>query len=160
MEMEGDKKAKRVFMARVIAWAVLAAGLPIAFIGWRYDLFAKVGALQLSGWGMFAVVILLFFARALAKYIKAGFVEWSMWKQIIGGVAKIVLPLGGLLAICVAIRANVEYFIQALSCTLMCEIMAIPVNPFPKWVWEKSKGRFESYIDYMADRIRNGKEEK
>lgn len=153
-----DKKQKRVFALRAVLWAVFAAGMPVAFIGWRYDLFKKVGTLQLSGWGMIALVIALIFVHVLVRYIKAGFVEWSMTKQVLNGVIKVLIPLGALYALCIGIRANLDYFIQALGCTIVCEAMAIPINPFPKWIYEKSKGRFESMVDYMADAF-NGKKE-
>ena len=155
-----DPAKKKVFIARAIAWAAFACGLPVAFIGWRYDLFRKVGTLQLSGWGLFALVIVFFFLRAFIKYIKAGLGGWSMTKQIINGITSILLPLGALLAVCVGIRSNIDYFVQALCCTLMCEALAIPMNPFPEWVYEKSKGRFESMLDMAADRLNSKKKEE
>lgn len=153
------KEEKKLFFARAVIWSMFACVLPVCFIGWRYDLFKKAGTLQLSGWGLFAIVIVFAFLFVLVKYIRAGFTEWSMLKQIINGVIKVIIPLGTVLALCIGIRANLDYFIQALSCTLLCEAMAIPINPFPEWIYNKSQGRFESAIDYVANRL-NGKEKK
>lgn len=163
--MEKTKKKsldsdQRKFVARAVAWATFACVLPVAFIGWRYDLFKKVGSLQLSGWGMIGVAIVFAFGLALVKYVKAGFSEWSMAKQILSGIAKVLLPLGALLALCVGIRDSLDYFIQAIGCVLMCEAVAIPLNPFPKWVYEKTQGRFESAVDFVASRLQKKEDDK
>lgn len=148
-----EKNEKKKFIAKAVAWSMFSCVLPVCFIGWRYDLFNKVGSLQLSGWGMFAIVIIFVFLHTLVKYIKSGFSGWSMTKQIINGVLKVLIPIGALLALCVGIRANLDYFIQALSCVLLCEAIAIPMNPFPKWVWEKSQGKIEGLIDYAVSKL-------
>lgn len=150
-----EQKKKKIFIIRVILWSMFACFIPVAFIGWRYDLFQKVGSLQLSGWGLITIVIIFVFLYVVIKYVRAGFVEWSMTKQIINGVVKIVIPLGALLAICIGIRNSLDIFIQALSCTLMSEVIAIPINPFPEWVWKKSQGRFESAVDFVAEKLYN-----
>ena len=152
---------KKIFIARAIAWSIFSAVLPVAFIGWRYSLFKKVGKIQLSGWGLFAVVIVFIFLITLVKYIKSGFQEWTMVKQIINGVLKIIIPLVVLLLLCITIRNNIDYFIQALSCVLLCEAIAIPINPFPEWVYIKSQGRMESMLDLFASKMQQtNKEEK
>ena len=153
------KEEKEVFWVRAIIWALFACVIPVAFIGWRYDLFKKASSLQLSGWGLIGVVIVFVFLYVVVKYVRAGFPEWSMTKQIVNGIVKVVLPLGALLAICIGLRNNIDTFIQALSCVLISEVIAIPVNPFPEWVWKKSKGRFEGLMDFMADRFYNKNEE-
>lgn len=153
-QIEKEKELK-IFWVRAILWSVFACFIPVAFIGWRYDLFKKVGSLQLSGWGLIAIVIIFVFLYVVVKYIRAGFTEWSMTKQIVNGVVKVLLPLGAVLAVAIAVRNNLDVFIQALSCVLMSEVIAIPINPFPEWVWKKTKGRFGSAVDYMVDRFYN-----
>lgn len=157
-ELQKEKET-RIFVVRIILWSLFSCVIPVLFIGFRYDLFRKASSLQLSGWGIIAVIIVGVFLYVLTKYIRAGFGQWSFVKQIIDGVIKVVLPLGIVLAICVSIRNNLDAFIQSLSCVLISETIAIPINPFPEWVWEKSKGRFESMVDFVADRFYNKKEE-
>ena len=143
---------KKIFTVRIILWALFSCVLPVLFIGWRYSLFKKVGALQFSGWGLIGILIVFIFLRTLVRYIRAGFVEWSMLKQILNGITKVLLPLGVVLAVAIAIRSNLDYFIQALSIVLLLEAIAIPINPFPQWVWVKTQGRFESIIDLIANK--------
>ena len=153
MAEEENKKSKKVFIIRVILWSLFACVIPVVFIGWRYDIFSKASSFSLSGWGLIAVILIVAFVYVVIKYIRAGFVEWSMLKQIINGVVKVIIPLGALMAVVIGIRNSLDVFIQALSIVLVCEVIAIPINPFPEWVWEKSKGRFESAVDFVADRL-------
>lgn len=155
-----NKEQKRNFIIRIILWALFSCVIPVAFIGWRYNLFSKVSSVSLSGWGLIAVVIIFAFLIVVVKYVKAGFVEWTMTKQVINGVMKVLVPLGTILAICISIRSNIDMFIQAMSCTLVCEAVAIPINPFPKWVYEKSKGRFENTIDFIVTKFYEKDKEK
>ena len=157
-ELQKEKELK-IFIVRAIAWALFSCVIPVLFIGFRYSLFEKAGSLQLSGWGIIAVVIIAVFLYVLTKYIRAGFGQWSFIKQIIDGVIRIVLPLATVLAIAINIRNNLDVFIQSLSCVLICEIIAIPINPFPEWVAKKTQGRFESMVDFVADRFYNKKED-
>lgn len=158
-QIEKEKELK-IFLARAILWSLFSCVVPVCFIGWRYDLFKKVGSLQLSGWGLIAIVIIFVFLYVVVKYVMAGFTEWSMTKQIINGVVKVVIPLGALLAICIGIRNSLDIFIQALSLTLMSEVIAIPINPFPEWVCKKTQGRFESAVDFVADKLHNRSKDK
>lgn len=148
-----SKKEKGIFITRAILWCIFSCVIPVCFIGWRYDLFKKAGTLQLSGWGLIGIIIIFAFIYVLVKYIRAGFVEWSLTKQIVNGVIKVVFPLGVLFAISLSLRNNLDVFIQAVGCTLLSEIIAIPINPFPEWVWNKTKGRFESAVDFIADKL-------
>lgn len=163
-QIENNEKEKNNektnFVVRIILWALFSCVIPVVFIGWRYNLFSKVGGLQLSGWGLIAIVIIFVFLYVVVKYIRAGFIEWSMTKQIINGICRVVIPLGALLLICISLKNNLDIFIQALSCVLVSEIIAIPLNPFPKWVWEKSQGRFENTIDFIANRFYDVKKDK
>ena len=158
-ELQKEKET-RIFVIRAIIWALFSCVIPVAFIGWRYDLFKKAGSLQLSGWGLMAIVIVFVFLYVVVKYVRAGLSEWSMAKQIVNGVVKVVLPIGSILAVAIAVRNNLDVFTQALSCVLISEVIAIPVNPFPEWVYKKTKGRFESMVDFVADRFYNKNEER
>lgn len=145
-------KEKKVFILRIVLWSLFAGVIPVIFIGWRYDLFKKASNFKLSGWGLIAIIFIFAFLKVLVGYIRAGIKEYSMLKQVLNGIFKVLIPLGVLLLLCVGIRSNIEQFIQALSCAIICETIAIPLNPFPKWVYEKSKGRFENLLDYIVEK--------
>jgi len=154
-----DSNAKR-FWAQFAAWATLALILPVGFIVWRYDLFRTKTVTQFGAWGFIAIVIVAAFAIACLRYAKAGMKEWSMTKQVIMGVCRITIPL---LALCFALRSmadSIDLLVQALAVATACETAAIPLNPFPKWVWERTKGEYESLIDYAFRKYDERKEAK
>lgn len=155
-----EKKEKRTFIIRAILWSLTACIAPLCFIGWRYEIFTTVSRISFSGWGIISILVLFFFLMALVKYIKAGFVEYSMVKQVLNGVTKVLLPLAIVLCLCVAIRSKMDYFIQALSVILVCEAIAIPLNPFPKWIYEKTQGQYESMMDILVKKLDTKKREE
>lgn len=149
-EEEEEAKAKRVFWIRFALWCLFACILPVCFIGWRYDIFGNSATMKLSGWGLIAVIIAAVFGFSVFKYIKAAFkAEYSMLWQCISGFFKIVFPI---LLVAVAlntVKDSIDKLVQALSATAAFEAVAIPLNPMPKWVFDKTKGAMQSPIDYF-----------
>jgi hypothetical protein len=80
-------------------------------------------------------------------------VGFSYTKQILNGVAKLIVPLVSVLLVVLAVRNSLDYFIQALGVTIISETIAIPVNPFPKWVHEKTQGEYESMLDILVKKL-------
>lgn len=145
-----ENHPKSVFLTRAFAWAVFAAGLPFAFIAWRYGLFMGTNTIQLSGWGMIGVLILAIFTLTLLNYLKKG-LKTGFFKQCATGFVKVILPLLIVLLIVEAIKQNIILFEQALSCVIMCELIAIPINPFPAWIEKKNSEQQEEKYEGMAD---------
>ena len=143
---------KKLFWTRFCLWVLFACVLPFAFIVWRFDLFVSVSKMQIGGWGMIAIIIVCVFAFTLARYVKAGMIKWSMTKQIISGVVKVIIPFVCLFLMLNAIKDNVDIFLQALAVVIGCEAIAIPINPMPEWVYIQSKGQTEDTIDYFLKR--------
>lgn len=164
MENEEEEKKHKlaVFWARFISWALFACLAPVGFIAWRFQLFSKVSAVQFGGWGILAVIIIAVFLITIFKYVCKGMMRWSMTKQIIMGLCKVTIPLIALYWILWAISANITIFLQALAVVIVCETIAIPVNPLPQWVDEKTQGMINSPVDYFFKKYdeRNEKEAK
>ena len=57
-----------------------------------------------------------------------------------------------------SITNNTEIFLQALAVVIASETIAIPINPFPKWVDDKTQGAMDSSIDYFFKRYDERKE--
>lgn len=137
---------KTTFALRAIVWTIFAAVLPFSFIAWRYDIFKKGSELQLSGWGIIAVIIVAVFAIVLIRYLflalKPGFA-----KQCITGFASVVVPLIALMLIVDKISTNVVCFQQALGCTTLCEFLAIPINPFPDLIEKMRQEELDEKVE-------------
>ena len=128
------KEEKRIFITRFIAFALFGAILPFTFIAWRYEIF-RAKPMSLTGWGFIAIIIVAFFVLYVARALKKCFPH-TMMAQCIGGFCKVILPLGILLLMVDGIKDNIDAFIQALTITIVCEAIAIPINPLPKYIWE------------------------
>ena len=151
-----DDHPRAVFLTRAFLWFTCAAILPFIFICYRFQLFQKVSKIQIGGWGIFAILIVAITIFVLLKYIRAALnAGYSYWGQILNGFCKVIIPLCAFYAVLWGIKNSLELFLQALGCVILCETMAIFVNPFPKWVWERQKNvRVEERkegIDYFMD---------
>ena len=134
---------KTVFVSRAIAWSLFAGILPFIFIAWRYGIFRSTGAIALNGWGIIGLVILAVFLITLFNYLRRG-MKYSFAKQCVVGFAKIIVPLVLVMLVVEGIKNNIGLFQQALACTIACELVAIPINPFPEWLEkQKKEGRAE-----------------
>lgn len=128
-------REKTIFLIRFIAFVIFACALPFAFIAWRFGLFSQSqgSGVALSGWGVVAIIVVLIFAIYVLRMLKLG-QPFSLFSQIVSGLVKVILPLVICLLVLRAMKNNIDAMIQALTCTIICEMVAIVVNPLPKWV--------------------------
>lgn len=151
--------SKKVLITRIISWCILAGIAPVVFIAWRYQLFGKVTKMNIGGWGLIAIVIAGVFIFVVGKYIKKAMdVKWSMAGQCVSGIFKVLLPLIGVYVCLYCVKDNLENFLQALLVVIVCEALAIPVNPMPQWVYELSKGETQDIFEFALNK--KEKEEK
>lgn len=158
-------KEKKILIIRFILFAIFACILPFVFIAWRYELFTQVSKLSFGGWGLVAVIILLVFciyvSRSIKEVLKAKN-GYSMTIQVINGLTKVILPLVCVYLIVNAIGENIALFKQTMVVVIVCEIIAIPINPIPKWKSESIKEGQEEKMDTFLDKAKSffGKESK
>lgn len=154
---------RQLFWTRFALWVLFALVAPVAFIAWRFELF-KGNHVSISGWGFLAIVIIAVFIISLLRYVKKG-LPFSFMSQCISGLCKVILPLVCLYAILYCIQQNLQAFLQALGCVILCELVAIPLNPMPQWMHdnleEKDREKIESMSDIIWDKFfsRKDKEE-
>lgn len=153
-----------VFWARFASWAMFSCVLPFLFIVYRFNLFSKISKIQIGGWGLIAIVIVAIFVFTVIKYIRLAFAgRYSLVGQILSGICKIVIPLGVFMVVLYNIRNNVETMIQVLGCVIVCETIAIPLNPLPKWAYEMQKDVSDSEkkdtVDYLLTEFFKKKKE-
>ncbi len=169
MDENKEKKSLKahpvlVFWIRFVLWATSACFLPFAFIVWRFQLFQTISSIQIGGWGLIALLIVAVFVFTIIKYVKMAFAnKYSFAIQCINGLIKVILPLSIVMLILYAVRNNVDMMLQVLGCVILCEIIAIPLNPLPKWAWESQKNtRVEERketADYIIDSFFKKKKE-
>lgn len=144
------------FWARFVLWSLCACILPFVFIVWRFKLFHTISQIQIGGWGVIAIVIVAVFIFTIIRYVRLALsAKYSLIAQCLNGFCKVVLPLLIVLLILWNIKSNIDLFIQVMGCVTICETVAIPINPLPKWAYEKQKNvrveeRKETF-DYLLD---------
>lgn len=141
---------KKIFLARLILFTIFACVLPFSFIAWRYHIFTTLNSVSLSGWGIIAIVIALAFIVYVARMLKRG-MPYSMLTQCIGGLLKVTLPLIILYVVVNAIKNQSEIFLQALLVVIISETIAIPINPFPKWLNDNQIKKEDSYFEKLKN---------
>lgn len=151
-----ENHPKTVFWSRFVLWTISACILPFSFIVWRFKLFHKISQIQVGGFGIIAIVIVAFFALTIIKYVKLALsAKYSLIGQVLSGFCKVIIPLVAALLILNSVKENVSALIQALGCVTICEAIAIPINPLPKWAYEAQKNvRVEERketMDYVLD---------
>jgi hypothetical protein len=145
-----EKHPKTFFCIRGIFWFIFSCGLPFAFIAWRYGIFTSQSKIKLTGWGMIAIIIAIVFIITLIKYLYKG-LKPGLAKQCIFGFVSIILPLVILYLLIISIQSDIDLFKQALGCVIICELVGIPLNPFPAWVEQKRKERKEEEASSLSD---------
>lgn len=141
---------KTFFTIRFILWVLAAAILPFSFIAWRYEIFTTETKVKLTGWGFIAVIIVLIFVVTLIKYIYKS-LKPGLAKQCIFGFTGIIVPLIILYLLIVNIEDSIDLFKQALGCVILCEAVAIPINPFPSWIAKKQEENLNEKINNVSD---------
>lgn len=151
-----EEHPKAVFWIRFVLWTLCACVFPFMFIVWRFELFQSISKMQIGGWGIIAILIVAVFIFSILKYVKLALsAKYSLVGQILGGFCKVILPLLVILCVLYSVRDNVNAMIQALGCVILCEAVAIPLNPLPKWVYDQQKGvkdeEKKETVDYLLD---------
>lgn len=124
------------FTVRLILWLLFVAVIPILTIIDKYDL-VKNGALKYTGWGIIVWIIVFVVGMSVLCYILK-LIKWSMTKQMITGIMVVILPLIFLLGLTDLIATHVGNIKYILIVSLISEFIAIPLNPFPKMIYEKN----------------------
>lgn len=156
---------KAVFWIRFALWSLCACVIPFLFIVYRFQLFQTISKIQIGGWGMIAIIIVAVFAFSIIRYVKMALsAKYSLAVQILNGICKIIIPLVVVMVIIYNIKSNIDLFIQVLGVVIISEMVAIPLNPLPKWAYEQQKNVREEErketVDYLLDSFFKKKKEQ
>ncbi len=149
-----EKKDKKVFIARTILFCIFGCILPFVFIAWRFEIFSNGGShISLTGWGIIGIMIVFFFVLYCLKILKNS-IPFSMTYQILSGLIKVILPLLLVYLVVNAIEGSIHQFKQALFVVIICESVAIVVNPFPKYMHDKGIEKAENLMDMFITKFK------
>jgi DNA integrity scanning protein DisA with diadenylate cyclase activity len=147
--------SKKLFVLRALFFSLFACIIPFVFIAWRYSIFSvkENPKISLTGWGFVAIIIVFFFVRYLVMVIKKS-IPHSLLAQVINGFIKVLMPLILVYVVIGALESGLYLFKQALVITIISEAIAIVINPFPQYMFEKGVEDFEGLLDIALKKIR------
>lgn len=141
---------KQNFLIRLFSFLFISIIAPSTYLIVRFNLFQCTSKLQIGLWGCIVFLILGITIKVLITFYLEGMkTKYSIWKQIITGFSRLILPLLILLILLVWLKDNIGLLIEALAVLIPCELIAIVINPLPKWCFDNNV----EGIGEIADRI-------
>lgn len=127
-----EKMSRSQFWIRLIIYVFFGAIIPLVFLTVRFNLFENVEKVSIGGWGIVAITFISVFSLKFLKKIKKG-LPYSLLKQILDGVGKVILPLIIGCVCCYLLKDIIDYVFQFLFVLVFSESIAVIANPFPRW---------------------------
>ena len=130
-----DKKA--LFWTRFGIYVLFQIVVPITFLVWRFKLFQKISTVSIGGWGIVVIILVTAFFVSMIKYVKKG-LPFSFLTQCLNGIMKTIIPLIAIAFILNWLKGSINELSQFVIVYILCQIIAIPANPFPKWIHDNN----------------------
>lgn len=167
-------KSLVIFWTRMLGWITMSCIIPIVTFSVKFGLFNKnvvktdslgnvieAQSTSLNGWGIIACAIVGYTASVVIKEVITAYPQYSLAKQWLTGFRKTVLPLLIGFFICLFINNVVQHIMFCLGTLAVCQFIAIPLNPLPKWRYEKTGSEdYSSALNYLTEIVKKKKSEK
>lgn len=138
-----------VFWIRMVLWILVGCITPIVVFAVKFGLFTvaepSVDSLgnviatpniSLNGWGIVACILVGSYVTNIVKEVSNASTGYSFMKQVWKGILSTV-PLIVLFAICYFLSGVIQQVMFCLITVIICKLISVPINPLPKWRWEK-----------------------
>ena len=149
---------KKLFLTRLIAFICLLLVPPVYMI-FRYNLFQKVSTISVGGWGILAICLVAIAIFIFLRYLIKG-KTYAYWKQILKAILYVLVPCFTFYMILYISKEYMERLMELLIIVMVSYFVAMVVNPLPQYTYEKSRGEFESWVNYALDNREKAKEEQ
>lgn len=176
--MSQKTKNRLIFWARLLGWLIVGCVIPITIFAVKFGLFddsgytvttdalgnvTNVKPTALSGWGIIACIIIFWTVLQVLKEIRKAYTGYSFTKQCIDGVVKTIVPLVAIIVCCFVLKHVLSQALYCLIVLTICKLFAIPLNPLPKWRYEKSgqedySDLIDSALKFLKEKTKGGKE--
>ena len=157
------RKQLAVFWTRMFGWLLTGCGAPIATFAVKFGLFSntsyeikydelgnvvEASTTALNGWGIVSCILIGYTIIQILREVSKTFTGYSLTKQCIEGVLHKILPLVILFAVCYYLNGVIQQMMFCLAVIILTQLAAIPLNPLPKWRYEKQG--VEDYTDLLT----------
>lgn len=169
-------KAKKIiiFWSRMVGWVMMSCIIPIVTFSVKFGLFNKTtvkydslgnviesSSTSLNGWGLVACALIGFTISSVIKEVIAAYPGYSLTKQWLTGFRKTVLPLAIGFFVCLFVNGIIQHIMFCLGTIAVCQFIAIPLNPLPKWRYEKAGvEEYSSALSYLTEAVKRKKDKK
>lgn len=147
--MQETTKSRIVFTIRLISWILIGCVLPISVFAYKFGLFREYTLVvdelgnvvsktnpSLNGWGIISCLLVGSFISAIVKDISDAYVGYSLAKQCYKGICS-TMPLIIAFAVCYFLKGVLDQVMFCLIILILCKLVSTPINPLPKWKYEK-----------------------
>lgn len=149
--METHWKTHLIFWLRMIGWFFAGCVSPIIVFATKFGLFksSTVSAdslgniiyqksYALNGWGIISCFLVGYTLIQIMREVIKSYTGYSLTKQVLDGILKSIIPLMVAYAICYFLYDAIEQIMFCLAIIIITRLIAIPLNPLPKWRFEKT----------------------
>ena len=160
--MDTSNKKLLIFWIRLISWITFTSIVPITVFAIKFGLFKKSGynivyddlgnviqtsSKALNGWGILSCFIVGFMIMSIVKEVVKTYTGYSFVKQCLTGVVNSLIPLAIAFGLCYYLEGVLDNIQYCLVTLMITKVIAIPLNPLPKWRYEKNG--VENYNDLL-----------
>lgn len=152
----------------MLGWLIFSL-LPIGVFAYKFGLFkpdatetdslgnvVSTPSVALNGWGIIACIIVGITAIQILKEVIAAYPNYSFAKQCFTGFTRTILPLLICFGVCVFLQGCIQHVTFCLGTFLACQCIAIPLNPLPKWRYEKAgKEDYSNALSFLTDFVKS-----
>lgn len=147
--MSETSKKRLIFWIRMVSWIGIGCVTPIVVFAVKFGLFKDSAIVydelgnalpnvsySFNGWGIVSCVLIGSFAASILKEVANAYSGYSLVKQCYIGICK-TIPLIVVFVILYFIGDVIHQCTYCLMVLVVCRIISIPINPLPKWRYEK-----------------------
>lgn len=158
--MKPKTKSRLIFWGRMTGWLGVGVVTPIATFAAKFGLFTEnkpiVDALgntieqpniALNGWGIICCLLIGSYVTQILKEVVNANKGYSLTKQCYDGFVKLI-PWVMAYGICYFLNGVLSQIMFCLAILIACRAAAVPLNPLPKWRYEKTGT--EDYSDLLS----------
>jgi hypothetical protein len=158
--MSSNAKARLIFWLRMFGWTAAGVAAPTITFATKFGLFnvnsptvdtlgnvVQSTSVSLNGWGIVCCLLLGSYVMQILKEVMHANSGYSLTKQCYDGIVKTV-PYAIAYGVCFFLNGVISQIMFCLAVLIICRIVAIPLNPLPKWRYEKTG--VEDYRDLLS----------
>jgi hypothetical protein len=133
----------------MVLWTAVGCVAPVAVFAYKFGLFntnapqydslgnlIATPTVTLNGWGIISCIVVGMFLIGVIQEIADAHIGYSLVKQCYIGISKII-PLIVIYLVCYFLNGAIGHLMFCLAVLIICKLIAVPLNPLPKWKYDK-----------------------